>query len=353
MPDLIGNAHINQYIQKLENLPPTFLFSGPDGVGKSRFAQQLVQKHMNRKLAQHPDIHEIRPEGRLGVHSVDAIRRFITEVHLPPYEADYKFFIVHDAHAMLPVSANALLKTLEEPCDDTVIILLSHKPELLLPTIISRCRTLTFLPIPKLELKTFLETEYKLSSESAEIYAQQSRGSIGRAISLIKGHDSPKRGLILKILSQGLFKSYLSLHEASSELSSLIEKEVADKEKLLRQEWTSSIKGELTEYQKGQLDKEVLGTIMTCTLEEVSLVFDLFLSWYRDMTLLLYSGNEALIMNREYLTELKQTLKLFPPPSLDAVQVAVNEAFHSIKCSTKLNTALEAFFLKLSALTPS
>jgi DNA polymerase III delta prime subunit len=72
----------------------------------------------------------------------------IAEVSLPPFESPIKIFIFHDAEKMLPSSANALLKTLEEPPSDTYILLLTTNPGAIIPTIISRCRLIPFAPKP-------------------------------------------------------------------------------------------------------------------------------------------------------------------------------------------------------------
>lgn len=104
------------------------------------FAQKLVGS--TKKF--HPDIHHFYPEGKTGMHPIQNIRLLTDDVALAPFEADYKLFLIHDAERMLPTSANALLKTFEEPTDGTVILLLTEHREKMLPTILSRCQTYSF-----------------------------------------------------------------------------------------------------------------------------------------------------------------------------------------------------------------
>lgn len=120
----------------MDNIPHALLLSGPRGAPLAQeaidFAIKLTGKHP------HPDIHEYFPEGKTEMHPISTIRSLTSDVNLVPYSAPWKVFIIHDAERMLPTSSNALLKTLEEPSAHTCILLLSHHPEKLLPTILSR-----------------------------------------------------------------------------------------------------------------------------------------------------------------------------------------------------------------------
>lgn len=92
----------------------------------------------------HPDYRLHSPQGKVGMHPMESMRQLIDEVSLPPFEAPMRFFVIDQAHRMLPTSSNALLKTLEEPTPHTYIILITTEPERLLPTIISRARRIDF-----------------------------------------------------------------------------------------------------------------------------------------------------------------------------------------------------------------
>lgn len=128
----------------LLSLPQALLLSGPKGSGKTEFAQNLCQK----LLCKPSDTHTYLPEGKTQQHPMASIRQMIAEVSLPPFESPVKIFIFHDAEKMLPPSANALLKTLEEPPLDTYILLLTTNLGAIIPTIISRCRLIPFTPKP-------------------------------------------------------------------------------------------------------------------------------------------------------------------------------------------------------------
>jgi DNA polymerase-3 subunit delta' len=140
------------------------LLQGPSGLGKSSFALQLGQlllcKARQGDMAcgqckscllntatTHPDLHVVESDKQIGVDQIrDAIKKLSSSAHM----SGAKVLIIYDAHTMTESSANALLKTLEEPTANTYLLLTTDKPERLLPTIKSRCEKLT-LPLPTLD----------------------------------------------------------------------------------------------------------------------------------------------------------------------------------------------------------
>lgn len=89
-------------------------------------------------LKSHPDIHVRAVEGKLGFHPFESIKSMLESMAYEPFQAAGKVFIIDHAERMLPSSANALLKNLEEPNKNTLIILIAHREDQLLPTIRSR-----------------------------------------------------------------------------------------------------------------------------------------------------------------------------------------------------------------------
>lgn len=125
-------------------IPHALVFAGGTKMQRQEMAQQFAAYALKTKKEFHPDIHHYQPEGKLGLHTIDALRSLTEEVAMLPVSSPMQFFIVHDASQMLPASSNALLKTLEEPLSHSVIILLVDRKEKLLPTIVSRCQTIAF-----------------------------------------------------------------------------------------------------------------------------------------------------------------------------------------------------------------
>lgn len=99
-----------------------------------------------RKIDQgnHPDVQWVRPESKSRVITIDQMRALMKTVHLKPTQARYKVSVIVAADRLNDQSANAFLKTLEEPPADSILILLSGEPQRLLETILSRCLRLNF-----------------------------------------------------------------------------------------------------------------------------------------------------------------------------------------------------------------
>lgn len=180
-------------------LSGSYLFSGEEGIGKKLVARTLAkalncrQGHedccgqcpscLKIEKGQHPDIHFLEA-GASEAIKIEYIRQLQKEVFLRPYEAEKKFFIIDDAHNLTADAANALLKALEEPPQDSIIILVSAKPGLLFKTIISRCKTVRFYPLKRPDLEQLLIKDYSLVKTEAHFLAYLCEGRLGYALRL-------------------------------------------------------------------------------------------------------------------------------------------------------------------------
>jgi DNA polymerase-3 subunit delta' len=131
---------------------------------------------------QHPDVHVIDSEG--AEIKIECIRQLQSQISFKPYEGKKKVFIIKNAHNLNVASSNAFLKTLEESPGESLIILVSEKPSLLLKTIISRCQLLKFNPLARPELEEILTKDYSLESGLAHFLAYFCEGRLGHALRL-------------------------------------------------------------------------------------------------------------------------------------------------------------------------
>ncbi len=361
---LVGNSHIKDHLNKIVDknaFGNSYLFSGPEGIGKGLFAEAFASLLLCSKDSQginrhkletgnHPDLCIFRPEGKVAMHSMDSMRRLTAEVFQAPYEAPYKVFLIHDAHRMLPYSANALLKTFEEPLSTSIIILISHAPELLIPTILSRCQTLHFHHIPEEEVAAFLMEHKNCSVEKAASIASLAQGSIGQALALLE-EGGVFRQRILALLSKGKFDSYFDLLDAVKELSEKLEKEKIALEKAARAEIVGTITlKDLPAAQQQLIEKEVDGAAAARFSEQVHYLFDIILSWYRDLHLLYIGGNARHLIHRDHQTILQNLASEKEPFPIEKVIQAIKEARLSHARSTSLALCLENLFLKLNTI---
>jgi DNA polymerase-3 subunit delta' len=188
-------------------LAGTYLFVGPEGIGKRTFALKLAQSLLCSQAAEaaldpceqcntciqvraqsHPDLHLVsRPEGRstvplellLGPPERRMQEGLCHSIALRPFSGRRKVAIIDDADYLAVEGANALLKTLEEPPPGAVLILIGTSPEKQLPTIRSRCQTIRFQPLePSLVARLLVETGLVPQHDEAARLAAYSSGSL-------------------------------------------------------------------------------------------------------------------------------------------------------------------------------
>lgn len=165
-----------------------FLFSGQDKIGKKKVALEWLSLIFGESLQKgHPDLFLIEPEGK--EIQIGQIRDLIWKLSLKPYSASIKAALINESHLMNQEAQTSLLKTLEEPRGQTLLILVSDSPEYLLPTIISRVQTVKFYPVEKEEIRAFLQ-KGKVSQKEAEEIVEVSSGKPGKTIDMLA--DSKK-----------------------------------------------------------------------------------------------------------------------------------------------------------------
>ncbi len=345
---IIGNEQIKGYLKSIiakKAIANSFLFAGPSGIGKGLFAEALTSELLGS--AAHPDMHIYRPEGKLGLHSIEAMRNFSEKVYMAPFQGPWKVFIIHDAERMLPYSANALLKTFEEPAIDTIIILISSMPASLLPTILSRCRALYFQCLSDEQVALLLESRWKVEAAEARRIAGMAKGSMGKAVHLIeRGGDETRRSL-LNFLSKGKQNSYKDIREFTEKLGEKIEIskkqiEEASKADLFSGQWEN-----LSAVQKNDLEKEIEGVVALQQMQLSQSLFADILGWFRDLQLLSVNGNLAFLIHRDYEEVLQQALQRGEVQPLAKIQQAISDAQLAVDRATALSLSLETLFLKL------
>ena len=181
-------------------LPQSLIFAGPEGVGKRLVALAVAQR-LNcltaapgaddacgtcsacRRVASgtHPDVLTIQGVSTLGEKKVDAVRDQISSASYRPFEGRRRVFIIDDADALQPVVQNALLKTLEEPTPSSQFILVTARPEGLLPTVRSRCPQLRFGRLDLDDVAALLVARQDMPALAAREIAFAADGSAGRA----------------------------------------------------------------------------------------------------------------------------------------------------------------------------
>ena len=232
--DIVGHERVVEVFRRALRSGKTshsYLFEGPAGCGRRTTALALVQAifcakrgddacgacDQCRKVAacSHADIHYIEPDGQFI--KIEQVRELQRDLSLRPYEAPRKACIIGSAERFNPAAGNSLLKTLEEPPGNAIIILLTENAGMLLPTIRSRCQLIRFSPLSAGNVRLLLERR-GMPLETAEILAPMAEGSIRRALELDNEALANRREILLARISAFDRNRIATIFDASEEL---------------------------------------------------------------------------------------------------------------------------------------
>ncbi len=264
-------------------LPQSLVFAGPEGVGKRLTALSVAQALNCPKAAPAADLPvdacgECSVCRRIasGVHpdvitlasdiGIDDIRDAIQSAGYRPFEGKRRVVILDAADKLSSEIQNALLKTLEEPRPSSNFILVTARPDALLPTVLSRCPLLRFGRLPATEVERLLQEQHGLAAPRAHAVAQAAEGSLSKALVVA----SDEGGAARQLVRQGLH----GVHSARSpadrlQAASLLLVPGETKPRTRVKPGTSSISA------RTQSDRDVLGmrlTAMAGTLRDLAAV---------------------------------------------------------------------------------
>jgi len=205
---------------KRQALPQSLLFAGPEGVGKRLVAVAVAQR-LNcltatpddddacgtcsacRRIASgtHPDVITIAGVSVQGEKKVETVREQISSAAYRPFEGKRRVFILDDVDALQPVVQNALLKTLEEPTPSSQFILVTARPDGLLPTVRSRCPQLRFGRLDVDDVAALLVAARGLTPIAAREVAFAADGSPGRAFADASALGESVRALAERVIA--------------------------------------------------------------------------------------------------------------------------------------------------------
>ena len=297
-----------------------YLFRGPDGVGKKRAAVTFgaflncsnrtddacgrcgsCRKYM---AGSHPDLIHIAPDG--AAIKIGQVRELKHQLTFPPLEAPTRVIILEDIHTMRREAANSLLKTLEEPAPDNLLILTADQSGTILPTIISRCQVIPFGPLDHEDMARVLRQEHDLDEPRALALAAVAEGSLGRAKLLIE-------------------ENLLAFRQ-----------EVVE-ELLLMENNQAEITGKVYRFsEKGAALKENIYEFLT-----------LLRLWYRDLILAAAGVPGSAIANKDLASTLPAALKRWSLAQLHTRLHLLDRAERQLSHNCSRSLVLEALFFDL------
>ncbi len=206
--EIIGHEQIIEHLTNaisMEKVSHAYILNGPDKSGKKMLAEAFamtlqcekgegspcMECHSCKQAMNHnqPDIIYVQHE-KPNTLSVDDIREQVNhDIDVKPYSSPYKIYIIDEAEKMNVQAQNALLKTIEEPPQYAVILLLTTNADLFLPTIRSRCVTLNIKAVADEVIRKFLMEKKGVPDYQADVCVAFAQGNVGKAIALASSED--------------------------------------------------------------------------------------------------------------------------------------------------------------------
>ena len=231
---LIGNEKIKQELtETMENqtISHSYMFVGKSGIGKRLFAREFAKGLLgdfNKDILNYEDYKEIGPLEGKKIISVDQIREIIKEANELPTESEKRVFVIDEADKMNSEAQNSILKTLEEPPEYVVIILIVTNESKMLETIKSRCNIIKFDTLKELEIEKYLIKENLLDKSRKDVEIKLLNGSlenVNNLDSMLENYDYLKvlvsyikKKDIIQALNNGLL-----LYESKDDIINLLD----------------------------------------------------------------------------------------------------------------------------------
>ncbi|HXV57349.1 MAG TPA: hypothetical protein VD704_05730 [Gaiellaceae bacterium] len=317
-----------------------YLFHGPRGVGKRRaalaFAGELLGDRERVARGVHPDLYVLEPLG--DQIRIDPIRELRRDLHMRPFEAARRVYLVLRAHLMNEDAADALLKDLEEPPPYAVIVLAADELGLLPPTIRSRCQLVPFRRLSQRAIKAFLSSR-GVEGEPLDALARVAAGRLDRAERLLDAEAGDRRAAVLDVARSVYLDPRFDPGTASRRVTELAAKQGARARARAEEESV----GEETAREAEQRSRRAG---RGAEREEILDALDLLSGWYRDL-MVVAAGADGAVLNSDRLAELASDGLPERGPAAEQAAAIVRDVWRSFEYNVQPGLALEALFVRL------
>ena len=302
--NIIGQDFAKKYLTnsiKKNKINHAYMFEGIDGIGKRKFSLELSKILLDiENIENSPDYINIYPDG--NSIKIAQIRKLQTDIIVKPHKK-YKIYIINQAESMTIEAQNALLKTLEEPPEYAIIILITSNKEALLDTIKSRCELIKFLPISILDLNNYLINK-GIDKNRAQLLSTFARGSIEKAIELSESSD-------FAIMRDDI-QTYIEI---------MLDKDIID---------ILEIPTSMEKYKK-----------------DIMSILDMIINYFRDMMLLKEKVDKSMIINIDKLTFIQNMSKKITYSQVSKIIDIIEDIKIKIRSNCNFNISIQVMALNI------
>lgn len=323
LEDILGNEHIVEHFKKaIENnkISHAYIINGEKGMGKRTVAKAFAMTLLCEEKGtvpcmkchscvqaltdNNPDLITITPDKPTTL-SIDHIRQtLVNDVELKPYSNSHKVYIVKDAELMNNAAQNAILKTIEEPPEYAIIILLTTNISALLQTVLSRCVKLDMQPLKKEVVKKYLMEKEKVVDYQADIAVSFAGGNLGKAIELSKSQDFAE--MLDEVIQLLRYIKDMQAYEVVAAVKR-----------------ASEYKFRFTDY------------------------IDLMILWFRDVLVYKASQNVNELIFKDEIQTIKKHAAKSSYNGIEHILEAMNKAKLRLKANVNFDVAIEMMFLTI------
>lgn len=319
----VALTHLKNALKK-DQISQAYMLIGEPGMGKKTIAESFAEsilceerkpgeyEHCGKcrschqvETGNHPDCIFVTHE-KPNLISVDEIReQLVSDVEIKPYQGSKKVYIVPDAEMMNEQAQNALLKTLEEPPEYAVIILLVANADLMLPTLLSRSIKLPLAPLPDQVIEEKLIKDYNIQKYRTSSIVKFARGNLGRAIEMSENDD------------------FIEDKNTASDIM----KKVVKTESYQWKDWIDELSKDKT---------------------RLPFFLGLFMDWYRDILMAKSGAGRERLMFADEESVITEEAGEYDYEGLKYCIEAIEDAQAKVRANVKLSLVLENLFNTLS-----